>query len=124
MPATSHPSCPFCDVIRGAGEVSMCYEDKDVVAFMDIQPVNAGHVLVVPREHAVPALRALARLRERIAPVLQISEVRTIAADTLWMSPCYRQPRVAVHFTWEPDWPAVCKLLPLIEEQLAPFGKR
>ena len=29
----------------------MCYEDTDVVAFMDIQPVNAGHVLVVPREH-------------------------------------------------------------------------
>ena len=29
----------------------MCYEDADVVAFMDIQPVNAGHVLVVPREH-------------------------------------------------------------------------
>jgi histidine triad (HIT) family protein len=29
----------------------MCYEDKNVVAFMDIQPVNAGHVLVVPREH-------------------------------------------------------------------------
>jgi histidine triad (HIT) family protein len=38
-------------VLRGAGEVSICYEDKDVVAFMDIQPVNAGHVLVVPREH-------------------------------------------------------------------------
>src|SRR5215207_10711066 len=51
MPAAPHPSCPFCDVIRGAGEVSMCFEDKDVVAFMDIQPVNAGHVLVVPREH-------------------------------------------------------------------------
>ncbi len=44
-------SCPFCDLIRGAGEVSMCYEDADVVAFMDIQPVNPGHVLVVPREH-------------------------------------------------------------------------
>ena len=51
MPAAPLPSCPFCDVIRGAGEVSMCYEDTDVVAFMDIQPVNAGHVLVVPREH-------------------------------------------------------------------------
>jgi len=51
MPAAPHPSCPFCDVIHGAGEVSMCYEDADVVAFMDIQPVNAGHVLVVPREH-------------------------------------------------------------------------
>jgi histidine triad (HIT) family protein len=51
MPAAPHPSCPFCDVIHGAGEVSMCYEDADVVAFMDIQPVNAGHVLVVPRAH-------------------------------------------------------------------------
>ena len=51
MPAAPQPTCPFCDLIRGAGEVSMCYEDTDVVAFMDIQPVNAGHVLVVPREH-------------------------------------------------------------------------
>jgi histidine triad (HIT) family protein len=51
MPADSPPTCPFCDLIRGAGEVSMCYEDTEVVAFMDIQPVNAGHVLVVPREH-------------------------------------------------------------------------
>jgi histidine triad (HIT) family protein len=51
MSGAPHPSCPFCDVIHGAGEVSMCYEDKDVVAFMDIQPVNAGHVLVVPRDH-------------------------------------------------------------------------
>jgi histidine triad (HIT) family protein len=50
MPAAL-PTCPFCDVIHGAGEVSMCFEDADVVAFMDIQPVNAGHVLVAPREH-------------------------------------------------------------------------
>jgi histidine triad (HIT) family protein len=47
----SQPTCPFCDLIRGAGEVSMCFEDTDVVAFMDNQPVNAGHVLVVPRAH-------------------------------------------------------------------------
>ena len=43
--------CPFCDIIRGAGEVSVCYEDAMAMAFMDIQPVNDGHVLVVPREH-------------------------------------------------------------------------
>jgi len=43
--------CTFCDLIHGAGEVSTCYEDGDAVAFMDIQPVNAGHVLVVPRRH-------------------------------------------------------------------------
>jgi histidine triad (HIT) family protein len=43
--------CVFCDLIKGAGEVSICYEDADAVAFMDIQPVNRGHALVVPREH-------------------------------------------------------------------------
>lgn len=43
--------CPFCDIIGGAGEVSVCYEDAVAMAFMDIQPVNDGHVLVVPRTH-------------------------------------------------------------------------
>ena len=51
MSPVSAASCSFCDLIHGAGEVSMCFEDADVVAFMDVQPVNAGHVLVVPREH-------------------------------------------------------------------------
>ncbi|MDB4880568.1 MAG: histidine triad protein [Gemmatimonadetes bacterium] len=51
MSPDSAPSCSFCDLIHGAAEVSMCFEDADVVAFMDIQPVNSGHVLVVPREH-------------------------------------------------------------------------
>jgi histidine triad (HIT) family protein len=43
--------CAFCDLINGAGEVSVCYEDSDAMAFMDIQPVNSGHVLVAPRQH-------------------------------------------------------------------------
>jgi histidine triad (HIT) family protein len=43
--------CSFCDLIRGAAEVSICYEDAKAIAFMDIQPVNPGHVLVVPRAH-------------------------------------------------------------------------
>jgi histidine triad (HIT) family protein len=47
-----HPtSCTFCELIQGSAEVSICYEDSDAIAFMDIQPVNNGHVLVVPREH-------------------------------------------------------------------------
>lgn len=50
MSAPDKP-CIFCDLINGAGEVSMCYEDSSAIAFMDIQPVNLGHVLVVPREH-------------------------------------------------------------------------
>ncbi|HEY0929279.1 MAG TPA: HIT family protein [Gemmatimonas sp.] len=48
-PSTGH--CIFCDLIRGAAEVSICYEDATAIAFLDIQPVNPGHVLVVPREH-------------------------------------------------------------------------
>jgi histidine triad (HIT) family protein len=43
--------CAFCDLVHGAAEVSLCYEDAVAMAFMDIQPVNPGHVLVVPREH-------------------------------------------------------------------------
>lgn len=43
--------CTFCDLIQGAAEVSMCHEDADSIAFMDIQPVNNGHILVVPRVH-------------------------------------------------------------------------
>ena len=50
MPA-AEKSCIFCDLINGAGEVSICYEDAQAIAFMDIQPVNLGHVLVVPRDH-------------------------------------------------------------------------
>jgi histidine triad (HIT) family protein len=43
--------CIFCDIIHGAAEVSVCYEDARALAFMDIQPVNHGHTLVVPRDH-------------------------------------------------------------------------
>lgn len=51
MPTNAGRACSFCDLMQGSAEVSMCYEDADVVAFMDVQPVNAGHVLVVPRVH-------------------------------------------------------------------------
>lgn len=44
-------NCTFCDLMHGAAEVSICHEDADAMAFMDIQPVNNGHVLVVPRAH-------------------------------------------------------------------------
>ncbi|HEX9564964.1 MAG TPA: HIT family protein [Gemmatimonadaceae bacterium] len=43
--------CIFCELILGGGEISICYEDGQAIAFMDIQPVNPGHLLVVPREH-------------------------------------------------------------------------
>jgi xylitol oxidase len=79
---------------------------------------------LVPRQHACAAFRLIDRLREHVAPLLQISEVRTIAADNLWMSPCYHQACVSIHFTWKKNWPAVRQLLPMIEEQLAPLKAR
>lgn len=79
---------------------------------------------MVPRQQAVAAFRAINRLRDQVTPLLQISEVRTIAADDLWMSPCYKQACVGIHFTWKKNWPEVSKLLPLIEQELAPFDAR
>src|ERR1700720_3371201 len=78
----------------------------------------------VPRQHAVEAILAVERLREQVSPHLLISEIRAIAADELWLSPCYEQPCVTIHFTWKQDWPAVRKLLPVIEKELVPFRAR
>jgi len=78
----------------------------------------------VARHNATEAIRAVERLRDQVGAHLLISEIRTIAADELWTSPCYKRPSVAIHFTWKPDWPAVRKLLPLIEKELAPFRPR
>jgi xylitol oxidase len=78
----------------------------------------------VAREHAMEAILAIGRLCDQIHPSLLISEIRTVAADNLWLSPCYRQPCVTIHFTWKQDWPAVSKLLPHIERELAPFHAR
>ncbi len=75
----------------------------------------------VPREHAFEAISAVETLHEQITPHLLITEIRTIDADNFLMSPCYKQPSTAIHFTWKPEWPEVSKLLPLIEAQLSPF---
>jgi xylitol oxidase len=79
---------------------------------------------LLPRRHAVAALRALRGMREQLAPLLQISEVRTVAADDLWLSPSYGQDSVALHFTWQPDGEGVRRLLPRLEERLDPLEAR
>jgi alditol oxidase len=78
----------------------------------------------VPREHGYQAILAVEKLRDQITPHLFITELRTIAADGLWMSTAYRRDSLAIHFTWKPEWPEVGKILPLIEKQLEPFGPR
>jgi alditol oxidase len=94
---------------------------------MDFTP-SSGEELqseyLVPRPHAFESLRVIDQMRETIAPLLQISEIRSIAADDLWMSPCYKQDCIGIHFTWKKDWEKVKNVLPIIENGLAPFGTR
>ena len=79
---------------------------------------------LLPREHAYEAILAVEQLRDHITPHLFVTELRTIAADDLWMSTAYKQPSLAIHFTWKPEWPAVRAVLPFIEDKLAPFHAR
>jgi xylitol oxidase len=78
----------------------------------------------VPHKDAVEAILAIERLRDQVSPHLLISELRTIAADRLWMSPCYDRPSLAIHFTWKPEWDAVRELMPIVERELAPYKAR
>jgi len=79
---------------------------------------------LLPRAEAIAGLRALDQMAGRIAPVAHISEIRTVAADELWLSPSYRRDTVAFHFTWRNDWPAVAPVLAQVEERLAPLRAR
>ena len=53
-----------------------------------------------------------------------MAELRTIDADDLWISTCYKRASVGIHFTSEREWPTVKDILPMIEEQPAPFNAR
>lgn len=79
---------------------------------------------LLPRGHAVAAIRALRALAGTIRPLLQVNEIRTIAADRLWMSPQYGQDTIGIHFTWKRDQAAVERALVDVEAALAPFEAR
>ncbi len=78
----------------------------------------------VPRGQAYQAILAVETLRDQIAPHLFVSEMRTIAADNLWLSMAYQRDSLAFHFTWKPDTNAVLPVLSLIEGKLRPFQAR
>lgn len=78
----------------------------------------------VSREHAVAALLAMRELGDLIRPVLFVSELRTAAADDLWLSPAYGRDILAIHFTWRNDPDAVRRIIPEIERALEPYAAR
>ena len=79
---------------------------------------------LVPRERAVDAIEAVRGIADVVRPLLQVTEIRTVATDNLWLSPAYGRDVVGIHFTLvrEPD--RVRALLPRIQETLAPFDAR
>jgi len=94
---------------------------------MNFTPSNGAELQTeyfVPRNRGYEAIRAVETLRDKITPHLLITELRSIAADDLWMSMAYQRDSLAIHFTWKQETPEVMALLPQIEEKLAPFGPR
>ena len=79
---------------------------------------------LLPRRYAVEAIEAVRALADGIRPILQVSEIRTVAADRLWMSTSYGEEAVGIHFTWKPEPEAVGEMLVRVEAALAPFGAR
>ena len=78
----------------------------------------------VAREHGVDAVRALRPLGPILTPLLLTSEIRAVAADSLWLSPFYERDSVCIHFTWKALAAKVHAVLPRIEAALAPFKPR
>ena len=94
---------------------------------MDFTPSRGEELqseYLVPRARAELAVERLLALAPTYADLLQVSEVRTVAADDLWLSGAYDTDVVAFHFTWVRDVPGVRAVLPGIEEALLPLGGR
>jgi xylitol oxidase len=79
---------------------------------------------LLPRQLAAGAFDAVASLAGVLKPVLQITEIRTVAPDDLWLSPCYQRDTVALHFTWVKDTAAVTPVVAALEQVLNPLGAR
>ncbi|MCK4884856.1 HIT domain-containing protein, partial [Candidatus Bathyarchaeota archaeon] len=63
--------CPFCSIASGKAPASIVYEDATVVAFMDLNPANVGHTLVVPRKHYENIYEIPEKTLAEMAPVIK-----------------------------------------------------
>ena len=77
-----------------------------------------------PRRHAIGAIEAMRALADGMRPILQVCEIRRVAADRLWMSMNYEEDSVGFHFTWKREPDAVQEMVAQIEDALTPFEAR
>jgi alditol oxidase len=103
------------------------WSDRLATFRMGFTPSSGAEIqteYLIPREHTVPAVQAVRALASSIRPVLQVCELRTMAADRLWLSPQYERDTIGIHFTWKREQEAVERVLVDVEAALAPFSPR
>jgi xylitol oxidase len=91
---------------------------------MGFTPSNGDEIqseFHIPMDFAAAAVKAVAAIRDRFAHLVQITEFRAVAADTLWLSPQYQRETLSMHFTWIADPKAVDVAVRHVEEALSPF---
>lgn len=94
---------------------------------MEFTPSNGEEIqseYLVPRINAIAALEAMRELSPVVTPLLHVTEIRTMRADSLWMSGAYDTDCVNIHFTWKKMPAEVAAALPVIEAALLPLGGR
>ncbi|MDS1271046.1 D-arabinono-1,4-lactone oxidase [Lipingzhangella sp. LS1_29] len=121
VPGMPPENCTLQDGIAGAWHERLPHFRAE---FLPSSGQELQSEYLVPREHASAALTALFALREQIAPLLQVCELRTVAQDDLWLSPSYGRDVLGIHFTWIDDEAAVLRVLREVEAALAPFSPR
>lgn len=111
----------------GQGGIAGAWHDR-LFHFPASTTPSAGNELqsefYVDRKNAVAAFEAIHRVQDAISPALLVSEIRTMAADTLWMSGAYGRDTVGFHFTWKPDAQAVSKAVDVVENALRDLDAR
>jgi len=117
------------DPVNATDQLSVAGRWSDRLAHfkMGFTPSNGDEIqseFHVDRRHGPAAIEALARASNRFAPVLQVNELRAVAADGLWLSPQYQRDTLSLHFTWISDAQAVDDAVRHVEEALAPFDPR
>jgi xylitol oxidase len=78
----------------------------------------------VDREHGAAAVEAVREIGDRIRPVLQVAELRSVAGDDLWLSPAGQGGALGLHVTWLPEPDGVARAIAEVEAALAPFAPR
>jgi xylitol oxidase len=127
--SVAHHPIPGIDPIHATAQLGLPGPAMDRLPHFRIgfTPSNGEEIqseYLISRDDAVPAVRALRQVAERFAPLLQIAEIRTIAADELWLSPSRGRDSVGLHFTWIRDQPAVERAVGAVETALEPFDPR